>query len=431
MQHFFMLIFFSFWGGVLLAYIPLYKRPTLYFFAEFFKGVAVAAAALFFVGTPTALVVAGFGLLAGNLWFPLPHWKKRESIYGNVSGLLLFLAPDLFLLYVSWVIIIYLLRQEPVNEIFMSFYLLLPLLMLLTGKSDIYILFSTLILIIVLIDNLKRLEDGLKIAIKKAGWKILCNRQLVLSPACRKNLRRVGYVSVVLLLLLAFFLNRYVYRGFGMQVELFRSGPKELKVVALTFDDGPDPRFTPLILDILEEYDIKATFFMVGKHAEKYPHIARLVEEAGHEIGNHTYSHANLLQASAYRISNEITRGEEAILNSTGKRPSLLRPPRGLYNPTVKEKAREMGYTIALWSLSSNDWLELRPLDITRRILRNVSNGDIILFHDSGDLIRSEGGDRLSTVLSLKPIIEGLKEQDYIFVTITEMMILSGLSGDI
>lgn len=137
MQHFFMLIFFSFWGGVLLAYIPLYKRPTLYFFAEFFKGVAVAAAALFFVGTPTALVVAGFGLLAGNLWFPLPHWKKRESIYGNVSGLLLFLAPDLFLLFVSWVIIIYLLRQEPVNEIFMSFYLLLPLLMLLTGKSDI------------------------------------------------------------------------------------------------------------------------------------------------------------------------------------------------------------------------------------------------------------------------------------------------------
>ena len=90
-----------------------------------------------------------------------------------------------------------------------------------------------------------------------------------------------------------------------------------------------------------------------------------------------------------------------------------------------------MGYTIALWSLSSNDWLELRPLDITRRILRNVSNGDIILFHDSGDLIRSEGGDRLSTVFSLKPIIEGLKEQDYIFVTITEMMILSGLSGDI
>ncbi len=431
MQQFFILVFFSFLGGVLLAFIPLHKRPALYFLAEFFKGAAVAAAALYLVGTPTALAVAGLGLLAGNLWFPLPHWKKRESIYGNVSGLLLFLAPDLFLLFVIWIVILYLLQQEPVNEIFMSFYLLLPPLMFLTGKSDIYILFSALIFIIVLLDNLERLEKGLKLVTEKAGWKIPPHRQSVLSPARRKFLRRLGFASLVLLLILAFFLNRYVYRGFGMQVELFRNGPKDLKVVALTFDDGPDPRYTPMILDILDDYDIKATFFMVGKHVEKYPHIARLVEEAGHEIGHHTYSHANLLQASAYRISEEITRGEEAILNATGKRPSLLRPPRGLYNHVVMEEAREMGYTIALWSFSSNDWLEPSPLEITRKILRNVSNGDIILFHDSGDLIRSEGADRLSTVLSLKPIIEGLKEQEYIFVTITEMMILSGLSGDI
>jgi len=95
------------------------------------------------------------------------------------------------------------------------------------------------------------------------------------------------------------------------------------------------------------------------------------------------------------------------------------------------DEVRNKGYTVVLWSLSSRDWLELRHVEITRGILQNVSNGEIILFHDSGNLLRAEGGERLHTVLSLRPTIEGLKEQGYIFVTITELMILSGISGNI
>ncbi|MDO9533804.1 MAG: polysaccharide deacetylase family protein [Bacillota bacterium] len=431
MKHFFLLIFFSFWGGVLVAYLPLYKRLTRYFFVDFLKGAIISLSALFLVGTPMSLIVAAFGLLAGNLLFPFPRERRKETIYGTVSGVLLFMAPDLFLLLCIWGFSLYLLQRRFVDEIFVSYFLVLPLLMYLSGKSDVYILFSSLVFLIVFIDNLEKLEDGIEQMLGKARWKFFHNREIKLSFSRKKILRQIGYSSLVLLLVLAFFLNRYVYRGFGMQVELFRKGPEEIKVVALTFDDGPDPRFTPYILDILNEQEVKATFFMVGKHVERYPHIARQVAEAGHEIGNHTYNHHNLLQANSRRVSTEISRGEEAIISATGMRPSLFRPPRGLYDARVMDEARDRGYTVVLWSLSSRDWLELRQVDITRGILQNVSNGEIILFHDSGNLLRAEGGERLSTVLSLRPTIEGLKEQGYFFVTITELMILSGISGNI
>lgn len=445
-KTFVMLIFCSFGAGVAASYVPFYRQSKYRLEADFLKGALVALAALFLVGTPMSLTAAGCGLLSATCWFPYPRGLERK-IYGMASGLLLFMAPDLFLLLLLWCLFLGLLQHSYTEHSLASYFLILPLLMYSTGKSDVYILFSTVLFIITLLDNAAQLRTGLLLMFKSQetqGVELNSNLEAgrrpgttppggagAQPPLWRQQLRRLAYVLTVLLLFSAFFLNRYVYRGFGMQVEVFRKGPPEANVVAITFDDGPDPRFTPDILGILAEEDVKATFFMVGKHVEKYPHLARQVMAAGHEIGNHTYSHANLFQALPGHIAREIGRGEEAIFEATGLRPSLFRPPRGLYETKLLEETKERGYTVILWSLSSRDWLEMRPTDISRAILQNVSPGDIILFHDSGNIIRAEGGERLSTVRSLKPVLAGLKKQGYDFVTITELLVLSGLSGDI
>lgn len=482
------------------SYVPFYRQLKFRLFADFLKGAVVALAALFLVGTPTALVTAGCGLLCATRWFPYPRERERK-IYGLAAGLLLFMAPALFLLLLLWCLALGLLRHSFTEQLLASFYLMLPLLLFFTGKSDVYILFSIVLFSIVLLDNFEQLETGLQQLLNaglgkpgiaatpgvktsletgtgvnagpdtapgcKTGSRLLTGANLSAGKIkaksswagenknragrCQTNgpaaafttapgrpslfflqrLRRLACVLGIFLLVFAFFLNRYVYRGFGMQVELFRRGPADAHVVALTFDDGPDPRFTPGILKTLAEEDVKATFFMVGKHAEKYPQLARQVAAGGHEVGNHTYNHVNLLQAPLERMVVEIERGEEAIFNATRQRPSLFRPPRGLYDAKLLKETKDRGNTIILWSLSSQDWLEMRPQDISRMILRNVSPGEIILFHDSGNLIRAEGGDRLPTVRALQTIIRGLKKEGYDFVTITELLILSGLSGDL
>jgi peptidoglycan/xylan/chitin deacetylase (PgdA/CDA1 family) len=460
LKTFFMLIFCSFLAGAAVSYIPFYRQLNNRLQADFFKGMIMALVALFLVGTPTALVAAGCGLLFATRWFPYPRGHERK-IYGMAAGLLLFMAPDLFLLLLIWCLILGLLQRSFTEQLPASYFFILPLLMFFTGKSDVYILFSIVLFVISLLDNFEQLETGMRLMFnprsnkidgriiltgnsgteqsspqrvqnsnpEAAGWQGTRTAIKTPPPLWFQGLRRLAFVFIIFLLVFAFFLNRYVYRGFGMQVELFRQGPPEAKVVAITFDDGPDPRFTPTILEILAEEDIQATFFMVGKHAEKYPDLARQVVEAGHEVGNHTYSHANLLQAPLEHAAREIERGEEAIFKATGLRPTLFRPPRGLYEAKLLEETKARGYTVVLWSLSSKDWLEMRPVDISQTILQNVAPGDIILFHDSGNLIRAEGGERLPTVRSLKSVLTGLKEQGYDFVTVTELLIISGLSG--
>jgi peptidoglycan/xylan/chitin deacetylase (PgdA/CDA1 family) len=465
LKTFFILIFVSFWSGVAVSYISFYRHPNFNLWIDFLKGLFTALAALYLIGTPIALVVAGSGLLSATNWFPYPRGCQRE-LYGMAAGLLLIMVPDLFLLLLLWCFFLGILQHSFTKQLIASYFFILPLLMFFTNKSDVYILFSILLFVIALLDNAERLEAGICLTLNtidekvnyffkgRAGFGVQEGASLgrvpggqripggskrqetwaargVLSPKLSRLIRRTAYVLAIFLLVFIFFLNRYVYRGFGMQVELFRKGPPEAKVVALTFDDGPDPRFTPAILKILEEQEVKATFFMVGKHAEKYPNLAFEVAAAGHEIGNHTYSHVNMLQAPLNRMITEIGNGEEAILNATGQRPYLFRPPRGLYDTKLIEETKERGYTVVLWSLSSNDWLEMRPSDITRTILKKVTPGDIVLFHDSGNLIRAEGGDRLPTVRSLENIIVELKKRGYDFVTVTELLILSGLSGDL
>ncbi len=202
----------------------------------------------------------------------------------------------------------------------------------------------------------------------------------------------------------------------------FYREPVSDKVVALTFDDGPSPVWTPKILDELKKAGVKATFFMLGDHVEKYPEIAKRVAQEGHEIGNHTYDHHVLFYYKTQELEKEIKDTEKIIKNVTGQTTRYFRPPKAWLTDEEKKKIKEMGYKVILWSLNSKDWVTFDDKYIVKYILRNIRSGDIILFHDSGGVFSTEGGRRKETVKTIPRLVEKLKERGYKFVTVTELL---------
>lgn len=187
------------------------------------------------------------------------------------------------------------------------------------------------------------------------------------------------------------------------------------KIVALTFDDGPHPTETAKIVELLEKFGARATFFVIGENAEKYPDALRMVASNGHEIANHTYSHASLGRYSAQRIQNEISRAEDAVFSVSGVRPTLFRPPEGVISKSVVDAAHDMGYDVILWNIDTRDWAHRGTAEIVDNIKKNISPGSIILFHDY------IGGER-HTLDVLGIILPYLSSLGYEFVTVSEMM---------
>ncbi len=202
----------------------------------------------------------------------------------------------------------------------------------------------------------------------------------------------------------------------------FYHEPTSDKVVALTFDDGPSPEWTPIILDELKKAGVKATFFMLGVHVEKYPRIAKRVADEGHEIGNHTYDHHVLIYYKMEELEKEIKDAEKIIKNATGQTTKYFRPPKAWLTLEEKKKIEEMGYKVVLWSLNSKDWVTFHDKQITSYILRHIRPGDIILFHDSGGVFTTEGGGRIQTAKTIPRLVKKLKERGYSFVTISELL---------
>ena len=198
------------------------------------------------------------------------------------------------------------------------------------------------------------------------------------------------------------------------------------KVVALTFDDGPSPVWTPKILDELKKANIKATFFMLGEHVAKYPEIARRVAQEGHEIGNHTYDHHVLLYYKLDKLTKEIKDTERIIQKTTGQTTRYFRPPKAWLTNEEKKKIESLGYKVVLWSLNSKDWVTFDDKYIVRYIVRNIRSGDIILFHDSGGVFGTEGGNRHETVITIPGLVKKLTEKGYKFVTISELLNTKG-----
>ena len=186
--------------------------------------------------------------------------------------------------------------------------------------------------------------------------------------------------------------------------------------IALTFDDGPHPQYTPLILDILKEYNVHATFFLIGENAERNPELVRRILREGHEIGNHTYLHKNLKEHTSGGIYEEISMAEEAILHIADQRTKLLRPPGGLYDKQVCETAHRLDYDIILWTVDTFDWKHPTSEEIVQTVESNVQCGDIILCHDF------IGGAPSPTPAAIRRIIPDLLKRGYEFVSVSELI---------
>jgi len=188
------------------------------------------------------------------------------------------------------------------------------------------------------------------------------------------------------------------------------------KVVALTFDDGPNPDATPLILDTLHEKKVHATFFILGSHAERWPELVRRISHEGHQIGNHGYFHRKQQFKSPFYVSRDIRLGIRAIKRAGAPAPRYFRAPHGFRSPWTTPIASSYGERTVGWSLGVWDSDCPGVDEIVRRTLEGVEPGSIILLHD-GDGYNPDG-DRTQTAAALPQIIDRLKEQGYEFATL-------------
>ncbi|WP_408955977.1 polysaccharide deacetylase family protein [Natroniella sp. ANB-PHB2] len=188
--------------------------------------------------------------------------------------------------------------------------------------------------------------------------------------------------------------------------------------VALTFDDGPDTKYTPQVLNILKEYNIKATFFLEGKKVERYPHIVERIVEEGHVIGNHSWSHPNLNLLNDDTIAEEILKTEEAIERIINRKTTLLRPPYGFASSRVVNKAADLNYRVVNWSVDSFDWRVDSKEELLDNTLPGINPGAIILLHSA----TGEGNSLAPTVEALPTIIEETRNKGLDFDTVNNVL---------
>ena len=195
-------------------------------------------------------------------------------------------------------------------------------------------------------------------------------------------------------------------------------GRRDSSAVALTFDDGPSAD-TERILDVLAEHKLRATFFMIGCHVERWPQTARRVVADGHEIGNHSYSHPIYLYRSARETGQQLQRAQTVITDITGVRPRLARPPCGVRTPAYFRIAQSLGLRTVQWDVTGFDWKKRKAKQIAGEVLSRAGAGSIILLHD-GDSGGNE--DRRETIAALPLIIEGLSTRGLHIVPLTKLL---------
>ncbi|MBQ8403642.1 MAG: polysaccharide deacetylase family protein [Clostridia bacterium] len=187
------------------------------------------------------------------------------------------------------------------------------------------------------------------------------------------------------------------------------------KKIALTFDDGPHPYKTLKILDLLDKYGVKATFFIIGSNAEYHPEIVAEEAARGHELANHSYSHAKLSVMTEEEIRGEIELSDKIIEKASGITPKLFRPPEGAYSENVVKVASELGKSTIIWTVDTLDWAKTPRDTIVENVKTSVTSGSIILFHDFTNK-------DTHTFEALEILIPYLQEQGYEFVTVSELL---------
>jgi peptidoglycan/xylan/chitin deacetylase (PgdA/CDA1 family) len=203
---------------------------------------------------------------------------------------------------------------------------------------------------------------------------------------------------------------------FGPSVE---RGPRNRRIY-LTFDDGPNERATPAILETLAGARVPAAFFMVGDHVRRFPDLARRVVSEGHTVGNHTHNHVKLHFAGRRRIRHQLEVAHQAIEWATGLTPRAFRAPHGYRSPLLRSIIVDMSYTVFGWTFGVFDTARPGVEEIRRRVRKRLRPGAIVLLHD-GDGYDPEG-DRMQTAKALPGIIEDAQASGYEFGSLTELL---------
>ncbi len=196
---------------------------------------------------------------------------------------------------------------------------------------------------------------------------------------------------------------------------VYRCHKNSAMKIALTFDDGPHPRYTPQILDILKKYGIRATFFLIGENVELYPDLAKRILDEGHEIGNHTFTHMKISDTSKEQLKREMENCEQALFELTEYRPTLFRPPQGRLDKKVETLAEMFDYKVILWNIDTRDWAHESPEAIKHNVITNIESGSIILMHD---FIAHNS----PTPKALELFIPLLLEEGYSFTVISDLI---------
>ncbi|MHA6485071.1 polysaccharide deacetylase family protein [Paenibacillus sp. strain BS8-2] len=219
------------------------------------------------------------------------------------------------------------------------------------------------------------------------------------------------------------FLPGLISRTFGFRV--FKKGQAE-KEIALTFDDGPDPKYTPLVLDLLARYGAKATFFVVGSHAEHQQDLLRRMEKEGHTIGIHNYVHKSNWVMRPSTVKRQIDKTNDIIEQATGKRSVYYRPPWGIVNLFDYSN---LGYLhIILWSALFGDWrMRLGADELKKRMLKKLRPGEVLLLHDCGRTLGADVDAPSNMLIALEAYLKEAKRQEYEFVGIDRMIKLTDM----
>jgi peptidoglycan/xylan/chitin deacetylase (PgdA/CDA1 family) len=204
-----------------------------------------------------------------------------------------------------------------------------------------------------------------------------------------------------------------------MFADVVRRGPEGARGVALTFDDGPDPASTRIILDLLERAGAKATFFVVGEKTAQHPELVAEIARRGHALGVHGHTHDRLLSLrSLERVRADLARALESLVRATGRRPRLFRPPIGQTNPRIARAARELDLTIVGWSVRAGDGVRVDPARVVARVVPKLRDGAIVLLHDA-----AEHGDRVPAAIdALPPILDSLRARGLAAVSLDEWL---------
>lgn len=225
-----------------------------------------------------------------------------------------------------------------------------------------------------------------------------------------KKVRRINSKYIIIgeagLCLLLFFI--YFMRQSGIIKETMVL-PQEEKKIALTFDDGPHPQFTEKLLDGLKERGVQATFFVTGEHAELHPDIIERMNEEGHIIGNHTYSHIQLTSGNREVYKAELIKTNQILSNITGEEVLYVRPPYGTWDKSFET---ELNMFPVLWNVDPLDWCSDNASLVISRVLKDAEENDIILLHDYYE----------TSVTAALQIVDELQERGYTFVTVEEIL---------